>query len=215
VFVVSDVRGVDPSGLVAGFADAGGRFLPLACTLNCTLAVDRVAAWLGLNRDDVAPSDGVVVLPYFDGERTPNVPNAAAAIFGLRHDTGPRAILMAAYEGAIGGMLDALDLINSCSSGIDGDAPLILVGGGARGSVWRKVARRLSGRPTLIPEVTELVSMGAAVQAASILLSEPATQVASRWRTDRGITLEPVAPDTETMTHLRAIRRLAIEAIQA
>jgi hypothetical protein len=57
--------------------------------------------------------------------------------------------------------------------------------------------------------------MGAAVQAASILLSEPATQVASRWRTDRGITLEPVAPDTETMTHLRAIRRLAIEAIQA
>jgi hypothetical protein len=57
--------------------------------------------------------------------------------------------------------------------------------------------------------------MGAAVQAASILLSEPATQVASRWRTDRGITLEPVAPDTGTMTHLRAIRRLAIEAIQA
>ena len=86
-------------------------------------------------------------MPWFDGERTPNVPDAAAAFFGMRHATDPRSILMAGYEGAIAGILDALSLIDSCSSGIASDAPLVLVGGGARGKAWREVAQRLSGRP--------------------------------------------------------------------
>ncbi|HEX7591839.1 MAG TPA: FGGY family carbohydrate kinase, partial [Candidatus Limnocylindrales bacterium] len=113
VFVVSARAAADPSGIVAGFADATGRFLPLACTLNCTLAVDRIAAWLGLDREAVVPSDGVVVLPYLDGERTPNLPEAAGAIFGLRHGTAPGSILMAAYEGALVSLLDGLDAIGA------------------------------------------------------------------------------------------------------
>ena len=106
-FAVSVTRPVDPSGMVAGFADASGHFLPLTATLNCTLAVDRVAAWLGLDREAVAPSDGVVVLPWLDGERTPDLPDAQAAFLGLRHDTVPGAILGATYEGAVEGLLEA------------------------------------------------------------------------------------------------------------
>ena len=215
VFAVSETRPVDPSGLVAGFADATGRYLPLACTLNCTLAVDRMASWLSLDREDVAPSDGVVVLPWFDGERTPNVPDAAAAFFGMRHATDPRSILMAGYEGAIAGILDALSLIDSCSSGIASDAPLVLVGGGARGKAWREVAQRLSGRPISVPDNTDLVAIGAAVQAASILLGEPAAETAARWRTDRGVIMEAVLPDTRTMDRFRSTRRLALEAVQS
>ncbi len=215
VYMVSDARTADPTGNVAGFADATGRFLPLACTLNCTLAVDRVAAWLGMDRDGVAPSAGVVVLPYFDGERTPNLPDAAAAVFGLRHDTHPRSILMATYEGAIVSLLDALDTIDACSSGVDPKAPLLLIGGGARGKTWQRVAQRLSGREILIPEATELVAIGAAVQAAAVLRGEQPQAVAARWQTDRGIRLEAVERDQDTIDRHRRVRRLAVEAIQS
>jgi xylulokinase len=214
VFMVSETRPVDPSGGVAGFADASGRFLPLACTLNCTLAVDRVAAWLSLDRDAVAASGGVVALPYFDGERTPNLPDAAAAMLGLHHDTDPRSILMATYEGAIIGLLDALDTIHACSSGVDPAAPLVLIGGGARGATWASVAQRLSGRAVSIPEATEFVALGAAVQAAATLGNESPQAVAARWRTDRGRLLEPVERDLATIAHHKRVRGQALAAIQ-
>lgn len=214
VFMVSTTRTADPTGDVAGFADATGRFLPLACTLNCTLAIDRVAAWLNLDRESVVPSGGVVVLPYFDGERTPNLPDAAAAMFGLRHTTDPRAILMAAYEGAIVGLLDALEAIDACSSGVDPEAPLILVGGGAHGATWQSVAQRLSGRPITVPHVKEIVSMGAAVQAAAVLRHEAPQDVAARWGTAGGDLLPAVARDTDAIALHRSVRHLATAALQ-
>jgi len=214
-YLVSTKRTADPSGDVAGFADASGRFLPLACTLNCTLAVDRVAELLGLHRDDVVPSGGVVTLPYFDGERTPNVPDASAAILGLRHDTDPRSILMATYEGAVVGLLDALETIDRCSSGIDHDAPLVLIGGGAQSQTWRRVVQRLSGRAISIPESTELVATGAAVQAAAVFGGENPQEVASRWRTSAGTFLEPMPRDIETISRHRAVRQLALDAVQS
>jgi xylulokinase len=211
-YLVSKTRTADSTGNVAGFADASGRFLPLACTLNCTLAVDQIAEWLHLDREQVAPSAGVVALPYFDGERTPNVPDAAAAIFGLRHTTEPGSILMATYEGAVVGLLDALDTIDVVSSGVDRDAPLILIGGGARGGVWREVVRRLSGRAVSVPEADELVAIGAAVQAAAVLTGEDPVAVAARWQTDRGMTLEPAPRDDATIARLRSVRELALDA---
>ena len=214
-YMVSSTRTADSTGNVAGFADASGRFLPLAATLNCTLAVDRVAAWLGLDRNDVAPSNNVVALPYFDGERTPNVPDAAAAVFGLRHDTDPRSILMATYEGAIVSLLEALDIIDGCSSGIDKDAPLILIGGGARGETWQRVVQRLSGRAVSIPEATELVAIGAGVQAAATLQGATPVEVATHWRADRGTLLEPLARDTATIDRHRSVRQLAFAAVQS
>jgi xylulokinase len=213
VYLVSETRAADSTGNVAGFADASGRFLPLACTLNCTLAVDRTAEWLGLDRESVAPSHGVVALPYFDGERTPNVPDAAAAIFGLRHSTAPGSILMATYEGAIIGLLDALDTIDVSSSGVDRSAPLVLIGGGAKGTIWRDATRRLSGRAVSVPEATELVAIGAAVQAAAVLFQEKPEAVATRWHTDRGVVLDPLPRDDETISRLRSVRELALDAL--
>jgi len=214
-YLVSTRRAADPSGDVAGFADASGRFLPLACTLNCTLAVDRMAEWLGLDRNDVAPSGGVVALPYFDGERTPNLPDASAAILGLRHETDPRSILMTTYEGAVVGLLDALETLDRCSSGIDPKAPLVLIGGGARSQTWRQVVGRLSGRALSIPAATELVALGAAVQAAATLGGEDPQEVAARWHTSTGTLMEPVSRDVETISRHRAVRQLALDAVQA
>jgi len=206
VFAVADRPTADPSGVVAGFADASGRFLPLACTLNCTLAVDRVATWLRLDRDDVAPAGSVVVLPYLDGERTPDLPAAAGTITGLRHATAPQQVLMAAYEGAIASLLEALEAIGDAMGGLDPAAPLVLVGGGAQGRTWRDVVRRLSGRPVLIPALEELVAVGAALQATVVWRDEAPDAVARRWRTSSGTQLEPEAADHPRLAEIRAIR---------
>jgi xylulokinase len=205
-YISSHTRTVDPSGAVAGFADAGGRFLTLAATLNCTLAVDRVAAWLGLDRDAAAPTTDVVVLPYLDGERTPNLPNAAASITGLRHSTEPTEILLAAYQGAALSLLEALEVIDVHSSGIDDDAPLILIGGGARGVTWQRVVRQLSGRAIQIPAAEEPVALGAAAQAAAMLSGEAPDEIARSWNTRRGTILEPVPQDLPTLTRIRDVR---------
>lgn len=209
-YASSATRAVDPSGSVAGFADATGRFLPLACTLNCTLAVDRIAEWLGLDREAAAHRTEVVVLPYLDGERTPNLPNAAASITGLRHTTEPGEILLAAYQGAALSLLEALDVIDEHGSGLDPQAPIVLIGGGARGATWRRVVQSLSGRPVQIPEATELVALGGAAQAAAVLGGHAPDEVARRWDTQRGVLLGPIPQDTATLARIRDVRsRLA------
>ena len=164
-YAVMTAPAADPTGIVAGFADATGRYLPLACTLNATLAVDRVAGWLGIDRDDVADRTSVTVLPWFDGERTPNRPDATAVFSGLRHSTSPQELLLATYEGVVAGLLDALDLVAAQGSGIDAAAPLVLVGGGGRGTTWRKVVRPSVRAGPARPPQQEMVAMGAAAQA--------------------------------------------------
>jgi xylulokinase len=213
-YAAMSTRAVDPSGLIAGFADAAGGFLPLAATLNCTLAVDRVAGWLGLDREAVAERTDVTVLPYFDGERTPNLPRAAGTIAGLRHDTQPGQILLAAYEGAVASLVEALELLGSVGSGLDPDAPLVLIGGGARGRVWQDTVARLAGRAVQVPDADEPVALGAAAQAAALLTGEAPDKVARRWDTRRGRTVEPPdEPDTETVRRIRATREAALELL--
>jgi xylulokinase len=210
-YAVMDKRAVDPSGTVAGFADASGRFLPLTATLNATLAVDRVAGWLGLDREAAAERTAAVVLPYLDGERTPNLPHAAGMIAGLRHTTTREQILLAAYEGAAASLVEALDLLAGHGSGLDPGAPLLLVGGGAHGKVWQRVVARLSGRPVQVPRAEELVALGAAAQAAACLSGEAPDEVARRWGTRAGITVEPPAErDEEALTRIRETRDAAL-----
>jgi xylulokinase len=211
VFMVSESRIVDSSGMVAGFADATGRFLPLAATLNCTLAVDRMATWLGLEREEVSGRTDVVVLPFFDGERTPNLPNAAASILGLRHTTEPGEILLGVYQGAVLGLLDALDVIDRCSSGIRPDAPLVLIGGGSKGDTWRQVVQAMSGRTVQIPEAEELVALGAAAQAGAMVGEERPEEVARRWNTRQGTVLTSVPRDDETRDRISRARELTAE----
>ena len=181
VFVSSATPTTDPSAAVAGFADATGNYLPLVCLLNCTLVVDRVAGWLGLDRDDTLPAGEVVMLPYFDGERTPNLPDSAGSIDGLRHVTDPRQILQAAYNGVATGLMAGLDAIIAAGAEVSPTAPLVVVGGGARGGAWLETVARISGRPVATPRVSELVAFGAAAQAASALTGESPGHVASRW----------------------------------
>ncbi|MER5950148.1 xylulokinase [Streptomyces sp. NPDC001904] len=206
VYAVSRHRPADPSGTVAGFADARGDWLPLACTLNCTLAVDRIAALLGLDREAVEQGGEATVLPYLDGERTPALPDASGLLTGLRHDTTGGQLLQAAYDGAVHALLEALDrVLEGEAEGADPTAPLLLIGGGARGRAWQETVRRLSGRGVQVPEARELVALGAAAQAAGLLTGEDPAAVARRWDTARGPVLDPVTRDEETMQRISAV----------
>ncbi|MEV6512902.1 xylulokinase [Streptomyces sp. NPDC051642] len=203
VYAVSKHRPADPSGTVAGFADAHGDWLPLACTLNCTLAVDRVAALLGLDREAVEPGTSVTLLPYLDGERTPNLPNASGLLTGLRHDTTGGQLLQAAYDGAVHALLGALDLV--LDEDADRTTPLLLIGGGARGTAWQETVRRLSGRPVQVPEAKELVALGAAAQAAGLLTGEDPAAVARRWNTAAGPVLDALERDEATLARISGV----------
>ncbi|MEU3439567.1 xylulokinase [Streptomyces griseoincarnatus] len=203
VYAVSEHRPADPTGTVAGFADARGDWLPLACTLNCTLAVDRVATLLGLDREAVEPGRGVTLLPFLDGERTPNLPHSSGLLHGLRHDTTGGQLLQAAYDGAVYSLLAALDLV--LDEDADPSTPLLLIGGGARGNAWQQTVRRLSGRPVQVPEAKELVALGAAAQAAGLLTGEDPAAVARRWGTAEGPVLDAVERDEETLSRLAGV----------
>ncbi|MFR9797855.1 xylulokinase [Streptomyces sp. MS06] len=203
VYAVSRRRPADPTGTVAGFADARGDWLPLACTLNCTLAVDRIAALLHLDREAVEPAADTTLLPYLDGERTPNLPDATGLLTGLRHDTTAGQLLQAAYDGAVHALLGALDLV--LDEEADPSAPLLLIGGGARGRAWQETVRRLSGRPVRVPEAKELVALGAAAQAAGLLTGEDPAAVARRWDTARGPVLEAVERDEAALAKISGV----------
>jgi xylulokinase len=204
-YAVSTSRTSDPTGTVAGFADATDRFLPLAATLNCTLAVDRIAGWLGLDRNVAAIDTNVVVLPFLDGERTPDLPNAAGTITGLRHSTTGEEILLAAYRGAVASLLDALDRIDDVGSGIDSGAPVVLIGGGARGVVWQRVVAAMSGKRIVVPHSDELVATGAAVQAAAVLEGGEPGEIARRFDSGRGQEVPAVPLDVAARERIREV----------
>ena len=201
----------DASGQVFAHASASGDHLPLTCTLNATLAVDNIARMLGLERTAVAPRTRVVVMPFLSGERLPNYPNARGSVVGIDHATTAGEILLAAYEGVAYSLVESLDVLHAHSSGVDADAPIVLVGGGAKGAVWQETVARLSGRELVIPEAAELVAFGAAAQAAGILNDEPAVDVAARWKLADGSRVAARAVDSEAVERNALIRESAHE----
>ena len=109
---------VAATSATAGFADATGRFLPLVCTLNAARVLTSTASMLGVDFDGLAAlarsaepgSGGLVLLPYFDGERTPNLPDARGSLHGITRDNfTPANVARAAIEGMFGGLADAVD----------------------------------------------------------------------------------------------------------
>ncbi|MEV3993299.1 xylulokinase [Streptomyces sp. NPDC049837] len=185
---------------LAGFAATDGTYLPLGCTLNCTQAVDKVAALLGLDREDAEPGGEAVLLPYLDGERTPDLPGASGLLTGLRHATTPQQLLGAAYEGAAFTLLRALEALPHTRD----DVPLRLIGGGARGRTWVETVRRLSGRPVVLPRTTELVALGAAALAVGAATGEDPVTVATGWGGGTGETLPPVERDRAAWERIAA-----------
>ena len=157
---------------VAGFADASGHFLPLIATLNAARVLDATAAILRVDAQTFAElalsappgADGLVVVPYLEGERTPNRPNASGAVHGWRLGNSTAAHLArASVEGVLCGLADGLDALLAHGFAVE---RILLIGGGARSAAIRGIAPAVFGRPVVVPPAGEYVADGAARQAA-------------------------------------------------
>jgi len=183
VSIVSTTPTADPSGIVAGFADATGNFLPLVVTLNAARVLDATARLLGVDHAALsrlalsapAGSGGLVLVPYLEGERTPDRPFSTGALHGLTLSTAEPAFLArAAVEGLLCGLADGLEAVAAGGTPV---RRVLLVGGGARSEAVRRLAPAVLGVPVLVPPPGEYVADGAARQAAWVLAGGDAPPV--------------------------------------
>lgn len=172
VFAVTPAVVRDTSGTVAGFASADRAFLPLIATLNAARILDAVAALLGVDHTELgrlaleapAGARGLVLQPYFEGERTPNRPDATATLFGMTLGSTTReGLARAAIEGLLCGLADGLDAV--LAQGVTAER-VLLIGGAAQNPAVQAIAREVFDVPVVVPAPGEYVADGAAVQAA-------------------------------------------------
>jgi xylulokinase len=175
-FAVSSTPTHDSSGEVAGFADATGNYLPLACTLNAAKIFDSTAKLLGRSFDQyselalsAAPgAGGLTLVPYFDGERTPNLPDARGSLQGITHENfTPANIARASIEGVMSGLAYAAQAVTAL--GVKRER-ILLIGGAARNLAVQQITREIFGQEITVPPIGEYVADGAAKQAAWALL---------------------------------------------
>ena len=172
VFAVTDSVVNDLSGTVAGFSDASGNFLPIAVTLNAARVLANTAELLNVDFAEFSNlalsakpgSDGLVLVPYFEGERTPNLPDAKASLHGMTLSSNTRPNLArASIEGMLCGLADGLDAL--VAQGVQVNR-VLLIGGGAQNQAVQNVARTIFKYAIEVPEISEYVAEGAAIQSA-------------------------------------------------
>ena len=193
-FAVSESPVADATGTVAGFADATGRHLPLVATLNAARVLTAAATLLGtdlagldrLALEAESGAGGLVLLPYLDGERTPDLPDATGSLVNLtRAAMTPANLARAAVEGMLCGLADGVDALAAQGVTV---GRVLLIGGAAQSAAVRAVAPEVFGVPVAVPAPGEYVALGAARQAAWAL-SGAATPPA--WPLELETTVEP------------------------
>jgi xylulokinase len=193
-FARHDRQTADPSGFVQSFADAEGGFLPLVCTLNAARVLTAGAAMLGVDLDRLSRlalagepgAGGLTLLPFLDGERTPNLPEATGSLHGLtRGNASPENLARAVVEGMLLGLAGAVEAVQEAGCPVE---RVLLIGGAAASEAVQQIAPDLFGAPVAVPAPGEYVAVGAARQAAWALLGGESPP---RWGVAVDVTAEP------------------------
>ncbi|MGH2616239.1 MAG: xylulokinase [Thermomicrobiales bacterium] len=212
-FAVAERHTTDDAGEVEGFADATGRFLPLVCMLNCTRVVDAIAGMAGLSREDALGraaqatpgADGLLLMPYFAGERTPNLPEATGSIAGLTAENATADLLVrAALDGVSAGLAYAVEVLANLGVA---SPEVTLVGGGSRHPAWQQAIADATGLPVVVRGGGEHAARGAALQALAIARGESIDAVVRRSRPE---VVARVAPRPEYREAFRLDERRRI-----
>jgi xylulokinase len=217
IYACSEQPIVDPAGEVAAFCDATGLWLPLVCTMNVTVATEMVRKMFGMDHAalseaaaSVPPgSHGLMLIPFFEGERTPNVPDGTGVWLGVRDRTSDGAhMARAAMEGVTLGLNYGLHRLRSL-----GLAPreIRLTGGGSRSAVWRQIAADVFNCPVVCPASEEGAAFGAALHAMWVWHHArgedvPITDIAQRFVTLDGTTR--AVPDQRSVEVYRELQEL-------
>lgn len=196
---------LDPQGQVAAFCSSTGGWLPLYCTMNCTVASELTRKLLNTNIAELnrlaetvpAGSEGVLVFPFFNGERTPNLPYGKGTFWGLTPETmTPAHLLRASLEGAVYGLKMGLDAFTALGLPVQ---EIRLTGGGSASSLWRQIVADILGFPVVCPSEQEAACWGAALQAEWCrscleepeLLSEQSVQERLFLLVDQHVAIDP------------------------
>ena len=207
-FAVSKTPTHDASGEVAGFADGTGYFLPLVCTLNAARILDAATRILGVSHDELGElalkakpgANGLTLLPYFEGERTPNRPDATGVFSGMNlSNSNAEDFARAMIEGMLCGMADAVASLEKLGVEVK---RILIVGGAAKNPAIGKIASALFGREVLIPPPGEYVAIGAAKLAAWALLG---TDRPPQWNLGEVTSIKEV-PTPEVLVKYRKLR---------
>ena len=215
IYGLTEIGIKDETGIINGYADASGAFLPMVTTMNSAKVTD---AFRRLLRTDIEEFDalalatepgarGVVLVPYLDGERSPNLPHATGTLTGFRSDVTPGQVARAAVEGVICSLLEGGDLL--ASHGLRTGGRLIVTGGASRSRAYRQILADLAGKPVWTCDLPEAAAAGAAVQAASALLGRSTRSMAEQWQPDYAIVAEPDQKAVERAEEVRAGYRSA------
>jgi xylulokinase len=213
LFGFSKTPVIDPTGNLSAFCSSTGGWLPLMCTNNCTVASEEFRTLFDLDvkafdaEAEKAPigAEGIVVLPFFNGERTPNLPNGKASINGIAAGNFKRENLArAALESAIFGMRLGIEGFHSLGYKAK---EIRLTGGGAKSSLWQSIAANVMNLPVRVPARTEAAAMGGAIQALWCLLNNSPTEtkkVSIKNLAEEHISLEgasssDIKPDKKTV----------------
>lgn len=177
-FTTSTAFSPDSSGTVATFADATGAFLPIVTTLNAARVLDVVADLLGVDHDGLGKlalaaspgAGGLLLQPWFDGERTPNRPSATATLFNMtRAATTRENLARAAIEAVLASLAHGIDVLAAHSAD---PSRILLIGGAAQNSAVQQIAAEVFEVPIVVPTPREYVALGAASQAAWALTGQ-------------------------------------------
>jgi xylulokinase len=212
IYACSETPVVDPEGIIAAFCDSTGRWLPLVCTMNVTVATEMVRERFNLSHDDlsnaaakVSPgSDGLLLIPFFEGERTPNVPEGTGVFFGVRDQTFDAAhFARAAMEGTTLGLNYGLNRMREL-----GIEPLEIraTGGGARSSTWRQILADVFNTEVVSVKNEEGAAFGAALQAVWARTGSSIKDLCTRY-----VTLDETTrmkPDLERVEKYRKLQEL-------
>jgi len=201
IYAYSDAPAIDEEGEIAAFCDSTNAWLPLSCTMNVTVATELVRQVFNMSYDDLtkvtqlAPvgSGGLILLPYFEGERTPNIPDGTGVLYGLNSRTfNAPHICRAAMEGVTLGMNYGLNKMKKL--GIE-PTQIRLTGGGSRNKAWRQIAADVFNSDVVCLENEEGAAYGAALQAIWSFLNYLGEKTSIQDITDQHVRL-----DHETLT---------------
>lgn len=171
LYAYSDKPIIDPEGLIAAFCSSSGGWQPLLCTMNCTLATDLMRQPLDVSLADFdrvasqapAGADGLITLPFFNGERTPDLPDASASVFGLNsHNCSKQHLLRSAIEGTCYALKNGLEGLTRL--GLNAEE-IVLTGGGSKSQLWRQIIADSFRLPVVMHKGAEGACFGAALQA--------------------------------------------------
>lgn len=177
----------DSTGIINGYADAADRFIPMITTLNSAKVTDTFRTLLGVTTDEFdalalsspAGANGLQLVPWLDGERTPNLPDATGHMRGLRTTTTREDMARAAVEGVLCGLLAGGLILKQ--HGFSDDGHIVVTGGGAKSRAYRQILADLTGKPVWVSPVEETAAAGAAIQAAAAVLGCTNAEMAERW----------------------------------